>query len=188
MTGIEVTALALVGAWLGLLTIVLVLTIRQIALLTSRLDTSHSVALDALDHDGLEIGSRLPDEVVESFPLLADGTTFILLLASTCGTCRKVASDLGTRSFDERLVALVPGPEEMAEALISELPLGAMPVQDPLAREIAQKLHLESTPFAFQVDDGKVTGKAYLHSDQDFIDLVTFEKRMLTEAPSGTGG
>lgn len=186
MTGIEMTALTLVAGWLGILSVVLLLTIRQIALLSARLDRNVPLPLD---RDGLDIGAMVPDEVIQTLPQLADGTIYLLLLSSTCSTCREVASSFGAHDGEEQIVALVPGPEELADALIGELPERMTTIRDPIATEVASKMQLETTPFAFEIDGGKVSGKAYLHSYEDYLDLSTFKSRVenAVDTPKGVG-
>lgn len=166
-------ALAAVAGWLSILSIVLLLTVRQIALLTERLDKAGTST--SLDRDGIDIGVVVPDKVIAALPQLADGRTYLLLLSSICGPCREMATALGRHAFEDDIVALVPGPAELAETLIAELPSTVLAIADPVATDVASHLQLESTPFAFAIEGGRVTGKAYLHSDDDFLDLLTFQ-------------
>lgn len=66
MSALAVAALVLVCIWLGVLTLVAVLLVRQVGLLTVR----HSMASQAisLDDDGPEIGSSLSEDVASVMP------------------------------------------------------------------------------------------------------------------------
>jgi Na+/H+ antiporter NhaB len=66
MSAPAVAALVLVCAWLGALTLIVVLLVRQIGLLTVRLNVA-SQAL-SLDDDGPEVGSSVPEEVASVLP------------------------------------------------------------------------------------------------------------------------
>ena len=61
MSALAIAALVLVCLWLGVLTLVVVLLVRQIGLLTVRLSVSGQVS--SLDDDGPEVGSAVPEHV-----------------------------------------------------------------------------------------------------------------------------
>lgn len=162
MSALAVAALVLVCIWLGALTLVVVLLVRQIGLLTVRL----SIASEAmsLDDDGPEVGSGIPEVVASVLPDQGEERAFLVLISSTCTPCRELVADLqGEHRFEQKIVALVPGPEELASELSVLLPSGVRAVLDPQATELAEALDLESTPFALEVEGGTVTRKAFLH-------------------------
>jgi hypothetical protein len=171
MSALAIAALVLVCIWLGVLTLVVVLLVRQIGLLTVRL----SVASQAfsLDNDGPEVGSSLPEEVTSVVPELMEELAFLLLISSSCTPCRELVADLqGEQRFEQKIVALVPGHEEQAREIAALLPSGIRVVLDPVAARLAGALDLESTPFALEVERGMVTRKAFLHGGAS--DLVAF--------------
>lgn len=171
MSGLAVAALVSVCAWLGILTLVVVLLVRQIGLLTVRL----SVASQALsvDDDGPEVGDAVPEEVAAVLP---DGQAYLLLVSAGCSPCRDLVADLAGRRIEQNVVALVPGNEEQADQLLALLPPGVRAVPDPGATELAGLLNLHSTPFVLEVAEGTVTGKAYLHEGAaDFLEFIGAE-------------
>jgi hypothetical protein len=170
MSALAIAALVLVCVWLGVLTLVVILLVRQIGLLTVRL----SVAGEAtpLDNDGPEIGSSVPEDVAEVLPDQAEEHAYLLLISSTCTPCWELVADLGQRRFEQNIVALVPGHGEKAGELAALLPSGIQTVLDPEATRLAGALQLESTPFALEVEHGTVTRKAYLHEGAS--DLIAF--------------
>ena len=180
MSALAIAALVLVCVWLGVLTLVVVLLVRQIGLLTVRL----SVASQAfsLDNDGPEVGSSLPDEVTSVAPELMEERAFLLLISSSCTPCRELVADLqGEHRFEEqKIVALVPGGEEPAREMAALLPSGIRVVLDPDAARVAEAIDLESTPFALEVERGTVTRKAFLH--EGAADLVAFVEAGSTHA------
>ena len=156
MSTLASAALVLICIWLGVLTLVVVLVVRQIGLLTVRL----SVAGEAtpLDDDGPEVGSSLPEDVISVLPDQEEDPAYLLLISSTCTPCRELVADLqGKHRFEQKIVALVPGPEEMASELAALLPSGIRAVLDPQATELAEALDLACTPFALEVDRGTLT-------------------------------
>jgi hypothetical protein len=170
MSALAIAALVLVCIWLGVLTLVVVLLVRQIGLLTVRL----SVAGEAtpLDNDGPEIGSSVPEDVAVVLPDQAEEHAYLLLVSSTCTPCWELVADLGERRFEQKIVALVPGHGEKAGELAALLPSGIQVVLDPEATRLAGALQLESTPFVLEVEHGTVTRKAYLHEGAS--DLIAF--------------
>ena len=182
MSALAIAALVLVCIWLGVLTLVVVLLVRQIGLLTVRL----SVASQAfsLDNDGPEVGSSLPEEVTSVVPELMEERAFLLLISSSCTPCRELVADLqGEHRFEQneqKIVALVPGHEEPAREMAALLPSGIRVVLDPDAARVAEAIDLESTPFALEVERGTVARKAFLH--EGAADLVAFVESGSTHA------
>jgi hypothetical protein len=170
MSALAIAALVLVCIWLGTLTLVVVLLVRQIGLLTVRL----SVASQAfsLDDDGPQVGSTLPEEVTSMVPELMEERAYLLLVSAGCTPCRELVVDLGGHRFEQKVVALVPGRPEQAREMAALLPSDMRTVLDPQAAGVANALKLESTPFALEVERGTVTGKAYLHEGAS--DLIAF--------------
>jgi hypothetical protein len=170
MSALAITALVLVCAWLGVLTLVVVLLVRQIGLLTVRLSVASQTL--SLDDDGPEVGDSVPEDVASVLPDLEEERSYLLLISAGCTPCRELVVDLGEHSFEQKIVALVPGREEQASELAALLPSGIRVVLDPEATELAESLELESTPFAIEVEGGTVTRKTYLHEGAS--DLIAF--------------
>ena len=168
MSALAVTALVLVCVWLGALTLVAVLLVRQIGLLTVRLNVaSQTLSLD----DGPEVGSDVPEEVASVLPV-RDERSYLLLVSAGCEPCRELVSDLGEHRFEQSVVALVSGRAEQASELAALLPSGVRAVLDPKATRLAEVLDLESTPFALEIEGGTFTRKAFLHEGAS--DLIGF--------------
>jgi hypothetical protein len=159
MSALAIVALVLVCAWLGLLTLVVVLLVRQVGLLTVRLSMANRTI--SLDDDGPEIGSTLPEDVAEVMP--QEERAYLLLISAGCDPCRELVAELDGRRFEQSVVALVPGRQEQASRLAALLPPGIRAVADPEATRLAESLDLESTPFALEVERGTVTRKLHLY-------------------------
>jgi hypothetical protein len=159
MSSLAIAALVLVCVWLGVLTLVVVLLVRQVGLLTVRL--SMATQAISLDEDGPEIGSDLPEDVTEVMP--EGESAYLLLISATCVPCRELVGELEGHRFEQSVVALVPGPDEQAGELASLLPQDVRVVLDPEATQLAESLDLESTPFVLEAESGTVTRKAHLY-------------------------
>jgi len=158
MSALAIVALVLVCAWLGVLTFVVVLLVRQVGLLTVRL--SMATQAMSLDDDGPEIGSTLPEDVAEVMP--DDEQSYLLLISAGCEPCRELVVELDGHRFEQSVVALVPGRQEQAGELAALLPPGIRVVVDPEATQLTESLDLESTPFAIEVAGSTVTRKVHL--------------------------
>jgi hypothetical protein len=173
MSGLGIAALALTGTWLAVLTLVIILAIRQIGLLTVHLGPG-GPALN-LATDGLPVGSEVPDRVIASLPMATAGRTYLLLASAGCKPCRNLVEGLRGQRLPsvERVVALVPGHRELAASLLEMLPTGIISIPDPEARELAAALQVQSAPFAIEIVDGKIAGKTYLHGVPDLIKFLS---------------
>ena len=182
MSGLGTVALVAACIWMGVLTLVLVLVIRQIALLTVRLSNANHMPAQQMEDgfspedDGPQVGDDVPDEMIAVLPELENDEGLVLLMSATCMPCRELAADLGRRSDElPRLptVALVPGSDvTLVDALVDLLPKDMRVVNDPDATQFANALKIKSTPFGIAVNEGKVVGKSYLHGKSDVTTLA----------------
>jgi len=68
MSDLAIAAFILMAVWLGILTLVIVLTIRQIGIMTVQLSLAGPGF--AVDKDGPEVGSLIPGVVKTSLPTI----------------------------------------------------------------------------------------------------------------------
>jgi hypothetical protein len=180
--------LVLAVVWLGLLTLVVVLLVRQLGVLAVKLslliDRASLAGYETLlplngkpfsfSTDGPEIGSPVPSEVLAGLPQLQHGATTALFFSSTCQPCRQFAVDLQhhPEGPGQDTVALIAGAdEERVEELAALLPSSLGIVRDPLATEVATALNIHSVPFGFRVEEGVVVKRTFLRNAADFLDL-----------------
>lgn len=171
MNGLAVAALILNTIWLGVLTLLLALAIRQIGILTVRLSMKGETF--SVDHDGPKVGSDLPAEVIAIDSETAAMDADFLLLSATCNPCRELAATLDRHYLNGNIIVLLTGRKELADGLVSMLPPDYRIIRDPEASKMAAALHIQSTPFAVSISRGKVNQKAYIHSKSDLLSLVT---------------
>jgi hypothetical protein len=176
MTPIQVVALVVACVWLAALTLVVLLLVRQLGLVTLRLDLVGG-GQAPMPADGPEIGEALPAEVTDRLPELSRGRQFVLLISPTCVPCHEIAPQLVTVAVSDRVTTLVPGRQELADELTAKLPPTYQVVRDPVAAEVARTLQLERTPSAVELRDGVVSGKAYLYKASDLQQLVDADSR-----------
>lgn len=172
MSTLAVIAMALAGVWLGALTLAVLAMVRQVALVTLRLDRAD----EARDLDGLSIGSAVPDEVASVLPAGAHARTFLLMLEADCGPCRDLADGLHDQRFDERIVAIVAGDETRAASIASRLPETFAAVMGAPAAAAVKALDVATSPFLFLVENGEIAGKNGPRNAAHFRALVTGEQ------------
>lgn len=178
MTGIELAAVVIVAVWLAVLSLVVILLVRQLGLVTVRLDANTF----SLDKDGPEVGSLIPPEILQKVPRLGQGgLAYVLTLGATCTPCRELVSNLRGAQFDEDMIALLGGRPEVADSVAEMLPPSFSVVRDPVAHETATALSIQSTPFVIEVQDGVVTGRAYVRDRGELLSLM--EARTMSDAP-----
>jgi hypothetical protein len=170
MSGIGIAALSLVALWLGLLTLVAILSVRQMALLTAEISLNAS-GFSVLT-DGPEVGRPIPDLLGATLAESGLAKAHVVLLSANCVPCRELVVGLKTRRLPNNIVALVTGRETVAGSFVELMPKVMRVVRDPLAQQLALALQIKSTPFAVSVAEGAVTRKRYLRSAADFVALV----------------
>jgi hypothetical protein len=168
MNALVVTAIVLGSLWVATLTLVVLLLVRQIGLITVRLDTAGS----ALD-DGLGIGDSVPAEAVAALPAIGRDLAYLLFMSPSCEPCTEIAPQLGRHELGATVVALFSGTDEMADDFEAQLLPDVETVRDPAATRIAEALRVRSTPFAVEVENGIVTGKAYIRDISDLLRLIS---------------
>lgn len=178
MSPLELIALIAGTLWLGILTLGLLLAIRQISILTLRVEAgSFSVA-----DDGLPLGSPVPQEVLEALPLSTEPVN-VLVMSASCRPCREVAEELHDAELEGPLVVLLPGADDLAAAVRALLPSRLPVVADPDAHTLAEALGIKSTPFAVSIADGAVVGKTYVNHVVDLQRLAHGPGADLADVP-----
>lgn len=174
MSDLATAAFILLAVWLGVLTLVIILTVRQIGVITVQLSLAGPGF--SVDNDGPEIGSPIPDKVKTALPLKNTQPTTILLISATCTPCRTLAEDLQKYRFDSPVITLLTGRQELADGLAEMLAANTDIVRDPEATQIAEAFNIHSTPFALRVEADQVKLKTYVRTADHFLALVDGHK------------
>jgi len=183
MSELAIAAFILMGVWLGVLTLVIVLIVRQIGVLTVQLSLAEPGF--SVDNDGPEVNSPVPAEVIATLPQVNSERTTILFVSATCTPCRTLVADLQKYRFDSQVTALVAGRQELADGLIKMLSPSVHVVRDPAASQVAEAFNIHSTPFALLVENGTVKAKSYVRTAEHFLVLVDKYKMVTSEANGG---
>lgn len=173
MSALAILAIALVSVWLATLSIVAALLVRQVALLSKRLDPDYAM-------DGLLLGRRIPDWLSD---LLPDESGALLFLGASCNPCRKLAYDLGGLDVDQPVVAVIEGGGETSEKLAHDLPSSFKVLTGEMAELAFSDLGLETTPFLFWVDRRKIVNKAVPRGAPHFLSLLQTPEMAKVSSP-----
>lgn len=189
MSTLEIVLIVFAGMWLLVLSLVTILVIRQIALISVRLDQNMQTVVP--EEDGLDVGSEVPSEIRLLIPELDDTLHYVMLISATCETCRELAPKFKGLGLDIPVTVLVPGNSVAARELAAELPSEWRVLYDPLATDVANRLGITLTPFMIQVQWSIVNGKAYLHSEDDLVSFIngreSSDAERIARANSGRG-
>jgi hypothetical protein len=159
MSPLELTALVVVAAWLAALTLLGLLLVRQVGLMTVRLDRDLHGAAPV--EDGLAVGDPIP-EPIRSWLDGRGGPQFILVLGAVCGPCRELAEDLDGRAIGSPVLAVISGNPGSARRLQEALPAAIPSMLDPAAHAAVRALGISTTPFVFEVRGERIAAKAAL--------------------------
>ncbi|MDQ3936003.1 MAG: hypothetical protein M3340_15385 [Actinomycetota bacterium] len=169
MTGIELAAVIALGVWMATLSLCVALCVRQVGLLTVRVQAGAGAAEEL--RDGLEIGQQVPGVVQRALPS-DGGVTYVLAMEAGCVACRQLADQLRDVEVDARIVAFVQGTDAGAGVIAELLEKVATVVRDPDARDLTAALEIELTPTVLELDRGFVTGKGVIRDVDDVVSLI----------------
>jgi hypothetical protein len=170
MSALEVTALVFTAVWLGVVSLAVLLLVRQVGVLTVRLDVASRLISPA--KNGLPVGTAIPRDAATELPQLQEGVHYLLALSSTCDPCRELVARLDGNPLPEPVIALVSGPSDRTEGFVALLPPGVQVIRDPEADSLLKSLQIETTPFAVEVKDGAISGNAVLTEATDLQRLM----------------
>lgn len=170
MDGLALVVLVVGASWIAVLSLIVLLLVRQVALLNVRIERG---APQLTPRQGLMVGREVPAVVRTHLPEIQDGgVAYVLLMSAICGPCREVAPELRRLLISEPVIALIPGGHDAVRGLVAMMPPWIRVIEDPTAAEIARELQIDTTPFGFEIEFGMVTGKVFIHEARDLMHLI----------------
>lgn len=173
MSDTELAALVLIAVWLALLSLAVLIVIRQLGFITLQL---HGSGLAT--EDGPIIGTVLSSSIVAAVPELAVGLHYLIFLATDCRPCLNFASELTDSGFTHPdLVVVYSGGNKSDDKLADLLPAAMRRYEPDRASLLQDQLTVNATPSILQVEEGVIVGKGLLRSVSDvrvFIDAYEF--------------
>jgi hypothetical protein len=171
---VSIQTIAIIGgtAWLAALTVTVLATVRQVAIVMVRLDRDAGPAVPV--DDGLEVGSRVAEPVTRHIAPVPDRPSFVLVLAAVCQPCHELAGGLVDVDTSAPMVALVSGAEgSLADELAGRLPPSVRTVTREDAGAAVGALQVSTTPFVFEIRSGKVAAKAAVRGLDHLKDFIS---------------
>jgi hypothetical protein len=181
MTGLEQAALITGAIWLAVVSLVLLLVVRQVGLMTVRL--SFAAPNVSADDVGVPAGTSVPHDVAH----LVGGNSsagILVFMSGTCSQCRSIASALSDREVSPSMVFLIAGVPSKARLVGEMLPSRARRLFEPEASNVANALAVDTVPFALRISAARVGAKTYL---QSAADLSRFRERSANPSNAGNG-
>jgi hypothetical protein len=166
-----VFACLLLVAWGASLTLALMLCIRQLSVLTVRLETSASGLTRPTE---AIIGTDLSESALRLGPNLAVGERVVILLSATCEPCVQFLEALPAATIPlarEELILLVTGEGGAPDLLVAASAKAVVRV-DKDAGHLARALGMTRTPTALLLRNGKVAGQSIVHEPLDIVALI----------------
>ncbi len=174
MTGLEIAALVAVGIWMLLLSLAVVLLVRQVSLISKWAQEQ-----DSSNQDGLPIGSPVPEEALGLVPEADDELAYVWFLGGDCQPCREFAveaartEEIIAMRDSTTIVAAVTGTDDQANDFTQLLPEWIRVVRGDNAVALNKHFEIVQTPTVYEVERGNVTGRAVAgYGVVNFLNLV----------------
>ena len=187
MGALETVALAVAALWLGVLTFVVLSSVRQVAMLTAWAQDRSNVG-----QEGLDAGTEVPKSALSLLPEMSERLGYVFFLASDCQPCREFAYEASRSTEVEALrgtmpiTAAVVGQGGTADEVVRLLPDWINVVRDPEASTIRSSFQVAATPAVYEVERGTVTGHAVAgYGIVNFMDLIRARERSNAETFAG---
>lgn len=190
MSTLGLIALVVGAIWLAGVSFVLILLTRQLDLLRA-----WAVEQTANPSDGLEVGADVPKRFSTVESREAVEPIYLLFLGGNCQPCREFALEARDSSRLQEMrgrhgmVAVVTGTDAQAEDLIALLPSWFTTVQGSHASELMRGFEVMQTPSIFEIEGGKVTGRAVAgYGLTNFLNLIDAREASDAAKFAGTAG
>ena len=171
MTTLGIAAVVIAAAWLLVLTIVVLLCVRQLGIFTVRIELLSRGG--AVSGTGPTAGFSVPDELRARHPVLGRARSMVVLVSGSCTTCFRVIEEWRGGDGPELvgpddILVLITG-NERAESDRTEQRLTglAQVMREPDSSSLARALSLTHRPSAMLLEDGIVAGSSVLERASD---------------------
>lgn len=192
MTGFWLASYVVLWVLVVALCLLMVGLLQQVGLLQRRLgqpasetQVSSETTIIPLEKDGPNIGSGLPELIVEAvngFGTVALPTsynergTLLLFLAPTCKSCQHVVDPLNTLldegAYDGNTIAILRADEQGCQAFLNVFPLH-LPVVCDSEHAISMSFDVHRTPFGLLYDrHGNLVRKGIVEGQEDILALL----------------
>lgn len=166
--------IVLLTAWATAVTLLLIVLVRQVTLISVRLNLQMTIG----DFSDFGIGPQLGTTVTERVRSAVDGDGIVVALTGTCGSCHDLVASLPIESPEGLdLCILLSGKGRPVLELGGKIPAWVRVIRDPDAIRLGKELNLARTRRAIRIDDSIVIGSADLSSYSDLRQLATISSK-----------
>jgi hypothetical protein len=178
VSGLELAALIAAAVWLGVLTFLVVLLVRQLSLITAWAQ-EQGPGSGSGSAEGIEIGAEVPESALDVLPPLRAGLSYVVFLAGNCQPCRELAleasrsPDFAALRDEVPVAAVVRGSGAPSDEIERLLPSWVQVVRGDEAELLTRSFEVAQTPSVMEVERGNVTGRAVAgYGLINFLNLV----------------
>jgi hypothetical protein len=171
--------LAVFGVWLLTLSVLFAAVVRHLGTMQATMvGIARGMPFD-FAADGPDLMSEVPGPVRETlagYGIAGDANLVVLFVSTSCDPCLERVEEFSRSpaGAGARLVVLAAGRDPDRVARFRDLlgPSSAAFVTDPAAHETVTALHIQSTPFALRMSNGRIVEKTYVSSAADVEALL----------------
>lgn len=177
MSWLGVTATAVIGLWLVVLTIAVMLCVRQIAIQRVRQEQLVRGGAGSAG-TGPTVGFSVAPTLAQSRPGLVRPRALVVVLSGNCANCMQVieeweAGEGPSLIGGEDVMLLVTGQDgPPSRDAARRLEVFGNVVREPEASQLAQSLNMTYRPSALVLEEGLITGTAILEHARELDDLL----------------
>lgn len=159
--------------WAIGVSLILIVLLRQVSLISVRLNLQMRLPDMSEYGTGLEIGTVVPISVSNAVP----SNVTIIALEGSCNSCHELANKLPLQEHDivGPLIVLLAGKGEPTEKLYQKIPAWVTVIQDPEATQLSKDLNLSRTRWAIRLSSGVVAGHADISNIENLNLLMASE-------------
>lgn len=172
MSALPTVAAAAMTVWLLVISIVTTLMVRQVAVVSKW-------ARERSENDGLEIGAEIPERVLLLRPELSSGLSYLAIIDGASQQGREFALEAGRNEDLARLrgraavTVAVAGGGRQLETVARLLPAWFDLASGDVADSLKLNLKVRQTPAIYEIEGGRVTGKAGAgYGVDNFVNLI----------------
>lgn len=176
MSWLALSAVVVIAIWLVILTVALMLCVRQIAI--QRVRQEQLVRGGAGAGTGPTVGFSVAPAIAEDRPELARSRALVVVLSGNCANCMQVIDEMEAGEGPsligrEDVLLLVTGQDGApSEDAASRLATFGQVVREPEASQLARSLSMTYRPSALVLEEGVITGTAVLEHAREIDDLL----------------
>lgn len=159
-----VAALVILGVWCVGMSVVILTLVRQVSLISVRLDLQMRLPDLGDVGSGPDVGHRVDVPMLQRF-----GDDFVAVaITGTCSSCYAFLDSLqGSDPLDPPLVLLLAGRGPGTREAASLVPDWVSVVRDPDASQVGRQLELSRTLVALHIRGGEIVGRATITNRDD---------------------